>query len=255
MSSDPDAPTTSISSHSAADVFIRGRSLCQELIGQRSFTEMIYFQILGRMPTPDQVALIDACLVALMEHGLTPSVLAARLTYSSAPEALQGAVAAGLLGVGSRFVGSMEGCAALLQRIVAAEDGAAEATRIAVEHRAARTPLPGFGHHIHKPDDPRAQRLLELARSRNVAGRYVAAVTALGAAVDATYGRHITINATGAIAAVLGDCGVPPEIARGFGLIARCAGLVGHLYEEHQAPAMRAIWEAAEEAVPYKSNE
>jgi citrate synthase len=248
-------PTTSIASHSADDVFIRGASLCKELIGQRSFTEVLYFQILGRMPTADQAALIDACLVALMEHGLTPSVLAARLTYSSAPEALQGAVAAGLLGVGSRFVGSMEGCAALLQRIVAADDGAAEATRIAVEHRAARTPLPGFGHHIHKPDDPRAQRLLDLARGRNVAGRYVAAVIALGTAVDATYGRHITINATGAIAAVLGDCGVPAEIARGFGLIARCAGLVGHLYEEQQVPAMRAIWEAAEEAVPYKAKE
>src|SRR5919108_2749164 len=223
MSSEPNAPTTGIASHSPEDVFIRGTSLCKELIGQRSFTEVICFQILGRMPSVDQTALIDACLVALMEHGLTPSVLAARLTYSSAPEAVQGAVAAGLLGVGSRFVGSMEGCAALLQRIVTAEDGAAEATRIAVEHRAARTPLPGFGHHIHKPDDPRAQRLLELARERNLAGRYVAAIITLSTAVDATYGRHITINATGAIAAVLGGCGVPAEIPRGFGLIARSA--------------------------------
>jgi citrate synthase len=245
-------PTTSIASHSAEDVFIRGTSLCKELIGRRSFTEVLYFQILGRMPTPDQAALIDACLVALMEHGLTPSVISARLTYSSAPEALQGAVAAGLLGVGSNFVGSMEGCAVLLARIVSAEDAAAEATRIAVEHRAAKTPLPGFGHHIHKPDDPRAQRLLDLARERNVAGKHVAAIIALGAAVDATYGRHITINATGAIAAVLGDCGVPAQIARGFGLIARCAGLVGHLCEEQQQPTLRAVWEAAERAVPYK---
>jgi citrate synthase len=248
-------PTTSIASHGADDVFIRGVSLCKELIGRRSFTEVLYFQILGRIPTPDQTALIDACLVALMEHGLTPSVLAARLTYSSAPEALQGAVAAGLLGVGSRFVGSMEGCAVLLQRIVSAEDGEAEASRIAVEHRAAKTPLPGFGHHIHKPDDPRAQVLLELARERNVASKHVAAITALGAAVDATYGRHITINATGAIAAVLGDCGAPAEIARGFGLIARCAGLVGHLCEEQQQPTLQAVWEAAEKAVPYKRNE
>lgn len=246
-------PTTSIASHSADDVFIRGTSLCKELIGRRSFTEVLYFQILGRMPTPDQTALIDACLVALMEHGLTPSVLSARLTYSSAPEALQGAVAAGLLGVGSRFVGSMEGCAALLARIVSAEDGEAEASRIAVEHRAAKTPLPGFGHHIHKPDDPRAQRLLELARERNVAGKHVAAISALSGAVDATYGRHITINATGAIAAILGDCGVPAGIARGFGLIARCAGLVGHLCEEQERPTLRAVWEAGEKAVPYEA--
>src|SRR5512138_3776622 len=177
-----EAPTTSIASHSTDDVFIRGKSLCKELIGNRSFTEVIYFQILGHMPTADQSALLDACLVALMEHGLTPSVLTARLTYSSAPEALQGAVAAGLLGVGSRFVGSMEGCAALLLRIVAAEDGAAEATRIAVEHRAARTPLPGFGHPTHKPDDPRGQRLLALARERGIAGRHVAAIEALSSA-------------------------------------------------------------------------
>ncbi|HEY1385408.1 MAG TPA: citryl-CoA lyase [Dongiaceae bacterium] len=252
MSATPEAPTTGIASHSADDVFIRGKSLCQELIGQRSFTEVIYFQVLGRMPTADQTALIDACLVALMEHGLTPSVLAARLTYSSAPEALQGAVAAGLLGVGSRFVGSMEGCAALLQRIVAAEDGEAEAKRIALEHRAAKKPLPGFGHPTHKPDDPRALLLLELAREHNVAGKHVVAIDRLSGAVDAVYGRHITVNATGAIAAVLGDCGVPTEIARGFGLIARCAGLIGHLYEEHQTPAMRAIWETAEKAVPYR---
>jgi citrate synthase len=253
MSAAPDAPTTSIASHSADDVFIRGKSLCKELIGQRSFTEVMCFQILGRMPSADQTALIDACLVALMEHGLTPSVLSARLTYSSAPEALQGAVAAGLLGVGSRFVGSMEGCAALLTRVVAAQDAASEAKRIATEHHAARTPLPGFGHPTHKPDDPRAQRLLALARSRKVAGQHVAAIGTLGGAVDAVYGRHITINATGAIAAVLMDCGVPAEIARGFGLIARCAGLVGHLYEEHQNPAMRAIWDAAERAVPYEA--
>lgn len=245
--------TTSIASHSTDDVFIRGRSLCNELIGQRGFTEVIYFQILGRFPTADQAVLLDACLVALMEHGLTPSVLAARLTYSSAPEALQGAVAAGLLGVGSRFVGSMEGCAALVQRIAAADDREAEAKRIALEHRASGTPLPGFGHPTHKPDDPRAQCLLELARARGVAGRHVEAITILGSAVDATHGRHITINATGAIAAILGDCGVPAGIARGFGLIARCAGLIGHLYEEQQDPAMRAIWQAAEQAVPYEA--
>jgi citrate synthase len=253
MSAAPDAPTTSIASHSADDVFIRGKSLCKDLIGKRSFTGVLYFQILGRMPSADQTALIDACLVALMEHGLTPSVLSARLTYSSAPEALQGAVAAGLLGVGSRFVGSMEGCAALLARIVAAKDGEGEAKRIATEHRTTRTPLPGFGHPTHKPDDPRAQRLLELARSRKVAGSHVAAIGTLSGAVDAVYSRHITINATGAIAAVLMDCGVPAEIARGFGLIARCAGLVGHLYEEHQKPAMRAIWDAAERAVPHEA--
>jgi citrate synthase len=254
MSAQTESPSTAIAEHRPNDVRIRGKSLCVELIGHRSFTELIFLQILGRMPSADQTAMIDACLVALMEHGLTPSVLAARLTYASAPEALQGAVAAGLLGVGSRFVGSMEGCAALLDRITrAAGTEEAEARKVAQEHRAKRQPLPGFGHPTHKPDDPRALRLLELARSRKVADRHIAAIETLSRVVDDVYGRHITINATGAIAAILGDCGVPAEIARGFGLIARCAGLVGHLYEEQQKPSMPAIWEAAERAVPYRA--
>lgn len=243
--------TTSIATSTSDDVIIRGRSLCRDLLGRVGFSEMIYFHVLGRMPTPGQAALVDACLVALMEHGLTPSALAARLVHSSAPEALQGAVAAGLLGVGSVFVGAMEGCAALLARVAAAEDGAAEARRIAEEHRAARRPVPGFGHPVHRPDDPRTARLIALAREHGVAGRHVAALERLARAVDAVHGRHLTVNATGAIAAVLGDCGVPAAIMRGFALISRCAGLVGHVHEEQARPALGAVWEAAERAVPY----
>lgn len=247
----PTGTTTAIAAHDATDVYIRGKSLCKELIGRLSFTEMIVFQMLGRRPTPAQTTVIDACLVTLMEHGLTPSALATRLVYSSSPEAMQGAVAAGLLGVGSVFVGTMEGNAELLARITAADDPAAEARRVAEEHRAARRPIHGFGHPEHKPDDPRAIRLFELAREVGVAGRHVAAIHALSGAVDQVYGRHITINATGAIAALLSDCDVPAEIMRGFALITRCAGLVGHVREEQQQPAMRAIWAAAEAAVPY----
>ncbi|MDN5856237.1 MAG: citryl-CoA lyase, partial [Actinomycetia bacterium] len=129
-------PTTAIATHDAQDVFIRGASLSRELIGELSFTEMIVFQMLGRRLTPELTAVIDACLVTLVEHGLTPSALATRLIYSSAPDAMQGAVAAGLLGVGGVFVGSMEGNAALLARMIAAADTEAEATAIADEHRA-----------------------------------------------------------------------------------------------------------------------
>lgn len=248
----PETQTTRIATHNAEDIFIRGKSLCRELIGQLTFTEMLFFQILGRRPTPQQTAVVDACLVTLMEHGLTPSALAARLVYSSATEALQGAVAAGLLAVGSLFVGTMEGCAALLERMLAAPDGLeAEARRIAQEHRAQRKSVPGFGHPEHKPDDPRSIRLFEVARQQGVAGRHIEATQVLGRAVDEAAGKHITLNATGAIAAALGDCGVPAEVMRGFALICRCAGLVGHIHEEQHRPALRAIWEAAERAVPY----
>jgi citrate synthase len=249
--SSPPTPTTSLSTHTAEDVFVRGRSLCHELIGKVTFTEMTYLHITGRPPTPGQTTMVDACLVTLVEHGLTPSALATRLVYSSAPEALQAAVAAGLLAVGSAFVGTVEGCAALLERIVGAPDAAVEAVRVAEEHRAARRPVPGFGHPEHKPDDPRSIVLLQLAEAQGVAGVHVAALRALAGAVDRTYGKHITINATGAIAAILGDCGLPAEIMRGFAVLARCAGLVGHAHEEQHKPAMRAIWQASERAVPY----
>ena len=251
MSFMPESQTTSIATHTNEDIWIRDRSLCRDLIGKLGFTEMMMFQMLGAVPTPERAALVDACLVTLMEHGLTPSALATRLAYSSARESMQGAVAAGLTCVGSTFVGTMEGAAALIARMLAAGDPAAEATRIAEEHRAARRPIPGFGHHMHKPDDPRSIRLFELAREREVAGAHVDALGTLGRAVDEVYGKHITINATGAVAAVLGDCGVPAEIMRGFALISRCAGLVGHVREEQVKPAMRAIWESAEHAVKY----
>lgn len=252
MSTPPHPPTTSIATATAEDVFIRGKSLCRELIGQLTFTEMMFFQILGRRPTPAQTRVVDACLVTLMEHGLTPSALATRLVYSSATEAMQAAVAAGLLAVGSRFVGTTEECGRLLEGLVAAGPAMESAARaVAREHHGARRAVAGFGHPLHKPDDPRAIRLLELARAEGVAGPHVAAVEALGRAVDAAFGKHITLNATGAIAALLGDCGVPGEILRGFAIIARAAGLVGHVHEEQHKPAMRAIWEAAEQAVPY----
>ncbi len=245
-------PTTHIATSTPDDITVRGKSLCRELIGQLTFTQMMYFQILGRMPTPAQTAVLDACLVALMEHGLTPSAIATRLVYGSAPEAMQGAVAAGLLGVGGAFVGTVEGCALLLERISAAADRDAEAAAVIAEHAATRTPLPGFGHDIHIPDDPRTPVILAVARAHGIAGGRIAALELLGAALDRAKGRHITINATGAIAAALGDADVPARIMRGFALITRCAGLVGHVHEEQLDPTMRTMWHAADRAIPYE---
>jgi citrate synthase len=244
-------PATSIATHTAEDVFVRGRSLCRDLVGKMTFTEMTFFHVTGRAPTPAQTAMVDACLVTLMEHGLTPSAIAARLVYSSAPEALQSGVAAGLLAVGSAFVGTVEGCAALLERIAAAADAAVEAGAVADEHRASGRPVPGFGHPEHKPDDPRSIVLLDLARRHGIAGKHVGALAALATAVDRASGKHVTVNATGAVAAVLADCDLPTRILRGFAVLARCAGLVGHVCEEQERPTLRAIWEAAENAVPY----
>lgn len=247
-------PTTHIATSSATDITVRGKSLCNELLGKVTFTEMTYFLIVGVLPTPAQAAIVDACLVALAEHGLTPSAIATRLVYSSAPEALQSAVAAGLLGVGSRFVGTTEGCAALLERIVASPDRRAECAAIVAEHSVAKKPLPGFGHDIHVPDDPRTPKIFEVARTHGIAGARIESLELLGAVLDETKRRHITINATGAVAAALGDAGIPASVLRGFAVIARCVGLVGHIHEEQRDPAMLAMWQAADRAVPYDPN-
>ena len=173
---------------------------------------------------------------------MTPSATATRMVYSSSPENIQAGVAAGLLAVGSQFVGTMEDCALLLNAIAAAEDAPSEARAIASRHRASRQPVPGFGHHLHRPDDPRATALLALAEELGTSGGHALALKALAAAVDEAAGRHITINATGAIAAVLGDIGVPARLMRGFAVLARAAGLIAHIAEEQQDPSGRFIW-------------
>lgn len=247
-------PATRICTYSAEAIRIRDKSLVDDLMGRLSFTEMMFFQAFGRMPGRAETAILDAVLVTLMEHGLTPSSISARLIYDSAPEALQAAVAGGLLAVGSQFVGTMEGTARLLDDIVADADGAAAAARrIAAAHRAEGRPVPGFGHPIHRPDDPRTPRLIEIARSHGVEGRHIAALEALAEAVDEVYGKHITVNATGAIAAVLREIAIPWQVMRGFAVISRAAGLVGHILEEQARPAARYMWALAVEGVPYES--
>ncbi len=252
------APTTKISHHTADAIYVRGANLVEELIGRLSFTEMMYFQLMGARPTPAQTKILDAVLVTLMEHGLTPSVIATRMVYDSCPEAVQAAVAAGLLAVGSTFVGTMEGCAANLEEILAAGQDAggvdgeqARARAIAQRVRKAKQAIPGFGHPHHKPDDPRSPRLIAVAEQAGVPGRHIRALRLLAAEVDAAWGRHLTINATGAIAALLGEIGVPREVMRGIAVVSRAAGLVGHIREEQLEPAARHMWDVVAQNVPY----
>jgi len=252
------APTTKIGRHTNEKIFIRGESLVDDLIGRLTFTEMMYFQLLGAKPTAAQTRILDAVLVTLMEHGITPSVIATRMIYDSCPEAVQAAVAAGLLGVGSTFIGTMEGCAANLEEILAAgkdaggaEGEAARARAIAQRVRAAKRAIPGFGHPHHKPDDPRSPRLLAVAEEAGVPGRHIRALRLLAKEVDAAWGRHLTINATGAVAALLGEIGIPQEVMRGIAVVSRAAGLVGHIREEQLEPSARHIWNVVADAVPY----
>ena len=247
-----DAPVTRLCTHTLTSLHYRDADLVEDLMGKKTFTEVMLMQILGRMPRPVDLRITDVVLIVLMEHGLTPSAIATRLIYMSAPENLQGAVSAGLLAVGSSFVGTMENCSRLLDRILAADDPEAEAMAIARQHREGKHAMPGFGHHLHKPVDPRAYKLLELARAEpDLAGRHVCALETLSKAVDAVWGRPITINATGAVAALLGEIGVPTSVMRGFAVISRAAGLVAHIVEEQQSPSGRFIWDTVEHAIPY----
>jgi citrate synthase len=245
-------PVTRLCTHTLTSLHYGQADLVEDLMGKTTFTEVMLMQILGRKPRPVDLRITDVVLIVLMEHGLTPSAIATRLIYMSAPENLQGAVAAGLLAVGSSFVGTMENCSGLLDRIVAAEDPDAEALAIARQYQEQKRPMPGFGHHLHKPVDPRAYKLLELGRAEpELSGDKIRALERLSTAVDAAAGRPITINATGAVAALLGEIGVPTPVMRGFAVISRAAGLVAHIVEEQSDPSGRFIWDTVERAIPF----
>jgi citrate synthase len=245
---------TNIATSDARTITVRGKSLVDELMGNYSFTEMLYFLITDRFPSPAETRILDACLVTLMEHGFTPSALVTRLIQDSVPDQVQVAMASGLLAVGSVFVGTMEGCARILKRGIDEERGDLDAycRRIVAEHRAAKQALPGFGHPFHKPDDPRPLRLFAIAEEAGVKGDYVALLKRLGAALDAAAGKHLTINATGAIGALLLEIGIPPEIMRGIAVVSRCGGLTGHVLEEQRTHSARYLWHLAEENIPYE---
>jgi citrate synthase len=235
-------------------ILVRGKDLCRELIGKMTFTEMMLFHLTGKQPTEQQVKIVDAVLVTIMEHGLTPSAIAARQTYFGAPEALQGAVAAGILGVGTRFAGTSGDCAALLEEIVAAPDGPKkDAARAIVErYRKDRKPIPGYGHPVHKNGDPRVARLAEIASEAGVKGRYIEAMYLLGETINEITGKTLVINASAAMGAVMAEVDIPPAIMRGLVIVSRAAGLVGHLQEEMREPASPHIWDLVERGVPYE---
>jgi citrate synthase len=230
-------------------VLYRSENLVDSLIGKVSFVDVFFRQAFQRQLGDGERRIVDAVLVTLMEHGLTPSAIAARMVYSSSPENIQAGVAAGLLAVGSRFVGTMEDAATLLKRIIDAPDGRAEAAEIARESRRRKAAVPGFGHHLHKPDDPRAIALLDLAKETGTAGSFVTALRLLATEIDAAAARHITINATGAVAAVLGDIGVPTRLMRGFAVLSRAAGLIAHIAEEQVDPTDRFIWDLVDRSL------
>jgi citrate synthase len=231
-------------------IVVRGLDLPSEIIGRLNLGDMAYLEITGRVPTPQESVMFNALAVTLVEHGIVPSTLAARITYLGAPEAMQAAVAAGLCGLGSVFVGSTEGAAAMLREAIPdrAKPGDADALAkdIVARFRAAKKIIPGVGHPLHKDGDPRTPRLFQLAAENGFDGPYVKLMQAVSRQAEAASGRRLPINATGAIGAIACEMDLPQPVVRGIGVMARAIGLVAHLLEESRQPIAREVWERVE---------
>jgi citrate synthase len=207
-------------------IVVRGKDLPSEILGHLNLGDMAFLELTGRTPNAKESKIFNAMVVTLVEHGVTPSAIVARLTYLGAPEALQAAVASGLLGLGSVFVGSTEGVARMLS-----ENADVESMKR----------VPGLGHPLHKPVDPRTKRLFEIARETGHYGKYCKRMEEIAKA------RKLTLNATGAIGALACELGLDWKIVRGLGVMARAVGLVGHILEETRDPMATEIWERVDE--------
>ena len=253
MSKPPNkAPFTEIgSTHSDTETLtIRGLDTLSELVGEKSFTDTFFFIVTGTMPTPGQTTCLDACLNILMDHGLTPSALVARLTEDSVPEDMQVAISAGLLLVANRHVGTMSGAGRLLaDAVVTAEEPGTWAANVVAEHRAQKKRIPGFGHPHYFPEDPRATRLFEVAMDAGCDGKFISMMKLLEEELEKSMGRRLGLNVTGAMAAVLSEIGFPVEAMRGVAVVGRAAGLVAHIVEEKKTGLARHLIKYADEAV------
>jgi citrate synthase len=242
-----DAPFTAICTSDAHSITVRGHDLTGSIIGNTDFTSYFWLLVTGHMPTETQKFIANAVLCAIAEHGLVPSVVAARMTYAAAPEAFHGAVAAGLLGCGSVVLGSAEVAGRFLAQVVESGDAAAEVRTLRVHKQA----IPGFGHPQHSDGDPRANLLLKLAAEHGIAGPHIAALMAVQAALPEALGRSLPINVNGAIPAVMLDAGFPLNALKGISLLARTASLIGHLQEETERPVGFILSGAAAAAISY----
>jgi citrate synthase len=238
-------------------VEVRGRDLCGDLMGRLSFTEYFHLLLTGREPNEEQRFFLDLLLVAIAEHGMMPTNVSARMTLAADPGSLQGAVAAGILGAGPVILGTSEACARLLEaaqaRVASGEEPQAVARGLAREARKSGERVPGFGHPVHRPLDPRAERILELADQRGVSGPHVLLARCLRDGVAEAWGRPLTMNVSMPIAAVMLDLGFSSETVKAVPILARTASLLAHLAEEQQEPIGFLMAGKAEEAVEYEA--
>jgi citrate synthase len=254
-----DNAATSICTSDPTSITVRGLDLCTDIIGEMDFTSYFWLLVTGSRPNSTQRVLADAVLCAIAEHGLVPSVVATRMTYAAAPEAFHGAVAAGLLGCGSVVLGSAEVAGKFLAACLADDPDAGTLDESANRHVAAlrgeRKAIPGFGHPEHSTGDPRANRLLALAREHGVEGRHTEMLRAVERQIPEVIGRKLPINVNGAIPAVMLDAGYPLSALKGISLLARTASLIAHLQEETERPIGFIMAGAAADRIDFEQAE
>jgi citrate synthase len=250
------SPVTRISRVHPDRVEVRGRDLTGDVMGRLNFTEYFHLLVTGREPTDEQRFFLDLLLIAIAEHGMMPTNVAARMTFAADPGSLQGAVAAGILGCGPVILGTSEECARLLgsaqERVASGQEPARVAEDMARAIHVDGGKLPGFGHPVHRPLDPRAERILELADARGVNGPHVLLARSFHEAAGTVWGRPLTMNVAMPIAAVMLDLSFPPAAVKAVPILARTAGLLAHLMEEQQEPVGFLMAGKAEEAIAYE---
>jgi citrate synthase len=237
---------TGVGASDADSITLMGRDLATDLMGNVTLTELTFLMVQRRMPSPEETRLLDAVLVSLADHGLTPTVLAARLTHTGAPESIQGAIAAGLLGAGSVFLGVVEDTARFLDEIGEDDVGAAVARELETGRR-----IPGLGHPVHKVQDPRTPRIYAIAEETGQLGPHLRRLREVAEAHRTQTGRELPINGAGVAGAALADLGFPIPLLRGFALLARTAGLLGHLAEEMEHPLGMPLYREVDERAKY----
>ena len=250
---------TSLGTSTADEIRLLGQDLAHDLMGRVGFGELAFWLVAMRRPTPGEVRVFESVLVALADHGFTPTAISARLTYLSAPDSLQGALAAGLLGGGSRFLGVTEDCGAFLHAVIEdlddlpTDDAGWDAVALEAVRRVRESGryVPGLGHPVHKEGDPRTPVLVGIAEEEGLRGPHLRLFEAVGRVHEQVLGRRLPLNGAGVCGAALADLGLPVELLRGFALLARCAGLLGHLAEERRRPIGMDAYLAIDRAAEY----
>jgi citrate synthase len=249
MTGMPEYPTA-LGASSLEKITLLGQDLAEDVMGNVGFGELAFWLATQRRPTKGETRVFEAVLAALADHGYTPTAIVTRLTYLSAPDSVQGALAAGLLGGGSRFLGVTEDTGRFLHDVLAGLDELptddagwdAAALQIVQQQRAAKRFVPGLGHHVHKEGDPRTPRLMQIAGEEDLFGPHLQLFAAIGRVHPQVLGRTLPLNGAGVCGAALADLGLPLELLRGFALLARTAGLIGQLAEELRHPVANDIF-------------